>query len=1289
MAEKEESVEIDETEVLKNPKKEAIKKQMDEAKIELQTQLKSYLENTPRIDGKQNEFEIRFGTKSLKPFSRTDYDNVVRQLKTAGFYSTNETGEQLLRINPEFKNPRTGQDMISNIRAEIIGGFMIEKFCETNDIKKIMEKSQNSVTFTQKMGQKGKDEKFLKKIDFSDMNFRVSWQVESQYNLRSPAVQNMISTWGDSKKIFRHLNRVRFQHDIYPIFADISIVRSSRVRRGLHGIPVPIPEYTIQTANVFKNPIIYEIEFEIDNTKVGPGTIYNKDNELLLINIRKCIRIVMSGLQRSNYPISISERESVLDTYEKIINSIEYKEDKDALHKKQEDRRKKIPFIGPSSVPLQVNNILDVEFKENMAIPNIRYNYTVTDKADGERMLALINSEGLIYFIDKNMNVIFTGSKTAERKCFNSIIDGEFIKYGKANRLLNLYAAFDIYFINKKSVREKAFVPLTSEEEESRQLFRLPLLSEFMNMLKPVSILPENNGSGFWKEKISKKGEKFWFNNKNGEQSIIEPESIRNSSCNLRFECKKFYITQPGTTTIFNCCDKILNAEMDGIFPYNIDGLIFTPANTGVGSDKAGEASPYSKGTWYLSFKWKPSHYNTIDFLVSTVKDKSGKDKISHLYQDGLSMIDGISQYKTLELRCGFDKENHLFTNPFYSLIMGIFPKNEVSKEEQRDRYIPMRFVPSNPYQSDAGFTNIRLKQNGEDMIMTTEDGDYFEEDTIVEFRYDISRENGWRWIPIRVRHDKTQKMQSGKSEYGNAYHVANDIWKSYYNPVTEEMIKTGNDIPDTVDTLDIYYNKSSDESRTKALRNFHNLFVKKKLILGVTHRNDILIDYAVGKAGDLQKWIQGRLGFVFGVDIANDNITNVVDGACARYLNEYGHHENVPGAIFLNGNSSRNIRDGTAFSTDQNKKIVKAIFGQGPKDVGILGRGVYNQYDVAVDGFHVSSCQFAVHYFFESLIQLHGFIRNLAECTRLNGYFIGTCYDGLTVFNALNGIKEGEMISFITDNKSKKKICEITKKYAETGFPDDELSVGYAIDVFQETINKTFREYLVNFIFFQRILENYGFSLITKEEAKQMGLPDATGMFSELYEQMQMEIKQDHRKKANYKDALFMSDGEKSLSFMNRYFVFKKSTMVNAAQIEQEAIKKIKLVRIDDDEETVDFGDLGDKVEEARKKKAVTGKIRKLKTKVRLTKGKTPIEIQEDTEEDNVLELPIVIGKESEDAAAAEEDEDEDADADAENIQLVLDEEEKKQEEQKEEEQKEEDKPKKITIKVKKTNKI
>ena len=1116
----------------------------------------------------------------------------------------------MLRVTPDYVNVKTGVTTSGNIRAEIVGLNMIEEYCKTNDIQKLIDMpsyTSNSVKFTQKMSEKKKDGTYLKPIDFVDMNFRVSYQVESDYGLRSNTIQTMISKWNDSKKVFRFMNRVRFTHPDFPVFADLSIVRSSKTHRSVKG-PVPIPEYTVQKANVFKNPEIYEIEFELDNSRIGRGTTFNT-TELLLDALRKCIRIVMSGLQGTNYPIPLSEKDSVLESYKKILYGEE--KAKDIIYKP--------PFIGPSSVTLQLENI--VEPVEGSNIPNIRNHYTVTDKADGDRALLFVSDTGLIYFIDKNMNVMFTGSKTDEKTCFNSILDGEYIKYGKNKEFINLYAAFDIYFINRKSVREKAFVP--EKAEDSDQLFRLRLLNEFMKRFKPNSIIPENNL--IWKEVVDKKtGEIVWVEMNTRKVSKVEPPELKNKMCKLKVKCKDFYATSD-VSTIFNACSSIFSNMNDGNFEYNTDGLIFTPSNTGVGSSVAGKASEYNMNTWNLSFKWKPAEFNTVDFLVSIVKDGTGKDRISHVYQDGLSNdgINNIIQYKTIELRCGFDKIKHRLLNPFHTMILDNVPKGSTSEEEYKESYVPMPFQPSNPYDPEACFCNIVLKPSGSEMIMTVEEtGEYFEEDMIVEFRYDMNKPKGWRWIPIRVRYDKTQKLRSGKTEYGNAYPVANSNWKSIHYPVTEQMISTGENIPEKIGDEDVYYNKSSDESRTQAMRNFHNLFVKRKLIQGVSNRDDILIDYAVGKAGDLQKWIQSKLSFVFGIDISRDNIHNEIDGACVRYLKEkINYGDNMPSALFVNGNSAFNIRDTKALVGEKDKMICKAVFGQGPKDSSMLGKGVYSQYGVASDGFHISSCQFALHYFFENPILFHGFLRNLAECTRIQGYFIGTCYDGRSIFNRLKHKSEGDSVSFMTEESdgSRKKICEITKKYSDTGFPDDELSLGYPIDVFQETINKTFREYLVNFNFLVRMMENYGFTLVTTEEARQFGLPNNSGLFSELFDSMENEIKQNPRKKADYKNAPNMSSAEKSLSFLNRYFIFRKTTSVKAADIEKEFLKKSKMGMMDESELEL----LESEIEEQKKKMPVVrGKIKKLKAKLVLQKYVTPIEIHEETEKEEFLDI-------------------------------------------------------------------
>ena len=95
-------------------------------------------------------------------------------------------------------------------------------------------------------------------------------------------------------------------------------------------------------------------------------------------------------------------------------------------------------FIGPNSITLQLKNISKID--ENSSDPNIRKDFVVTDKADGQRHLMVISGEGKIYLINTNMDVVFTGAKTQEKKCFNSILDGELISHDKNNKFINLYA---------------------------------------------------------------------------------------------------------------------------------------------------------------------------------------------------------------------------------------------------------------------------------------------------------------------------------------------------------------------------------------------------------------------------------------------------------------------------------------------------------------------------------------------------------------------------------------------------------------------------------------------------------------------------------------------------------------------------------------------------------------------------------------------------------------------------------------------------------------------------------
>ena len=84
----------------------------------------------------------------------------------------------------------------------------------------------------------------------------------------------------------------------------------------------------------------------------------------------------------------------------------------------------------------------------------------------------------------------------------------------------------------------------------------------------------------------------------------------------------------------------------------------------------------------------------------------------------------------------------------------------------------------------------------------------------------------------------------------------------------------------------------------------------------------------------------------------------------------------------------------------------------------------------------------------------------------------------------------------------------EVQKLYNRTEFETNETSVGYAINVYQESINKVFREFLVNYNYLIRVMENYGFTLITPDEARVLGLPSGSGLFNDLFNYMNDEVK-------------------------------------------------------------------------------------------------------------------------------------------------------------------------------------
>jgi len=1108
--------------------------------IQLSELVLLYLEANDKISKKNKdthyELEARFGTRGFKGISRVDYDNVLKRLISSGFRIVGND-KVLLRISPEYIDPRTGLTKISNVRVEIEGIAGIQEYCKLNNISARDGLLVGTTFQIKSLYKKDNESAPIRPADFDDWNFRVSLQTEKSLDKNGTLVAGLIDTWKDSKKIFRLINRVSLVHNDLPFVVDLSIVRESR-RKGRY----LAPEFTFEASGVADNPAKYEIEFEVDYKKLE-----NYSSQLLENQIKKMSKEILSGLQQTNYPVSYDEQKKTLVGYMKLFKGDDFDENKRVYSK---------DFIGPSSYTLSIKNISPIN--EDSNIPNIRKNYTVTEKADGDRKLMYISQVGKIYLIDTNMNVQFTGAKTEQKELFNSLLDGEHILHNKLGKFINLYAAFDVYFINNKDVRNRQFIPSSAEDVQTN--FRLPLLVQFIKSLKPTS-------SGI----------------------------VSGVSSAIRIETKSFYASSD-KQSIFQACGIILKNVKEGLYEYETDGLIFTPAKLGVGINSPGDSIKNNKSTWEWSFKWKPVEFNTIDFLVSTKKLANNQDYVGNIFQDGTdaSALEQLTQYKTIILRVGFDERKHGYLNPCADIINDNLP--DASNKDDEETYKPMQFFPTNPYDPEGGICNIVLKEDSTGTKrMFTENNEIFDDNTIVEFKYEINRDKQWRWIPLRVRYDKTAELQAGGKNFGNAYHVANSNWNSLHNPITEEMITSGNNIPDELGDDDIYYNKVTNTTKTRALRDFHNLYVKTLLITKSSRRGGTILDLACGKGGDIPKWIQSKSSFVLGVDIARDNIENRLDGACARYLNYRKKFKIMPDALFVQGDTSKNVRDTDAVYNDKSKQIIRAVFGSGPKDAKVLGKGVFRQYGRVTKGFDLTSIQFAIHYMFENNDKFQNFLRNVSECTKVGGMFVGTCYDGKIVFDQLRSKKQGESLFIMSDET---KIWQITKEYDRDTFEDDESSLGYKINVYQESINKEFAEYLVNYNYLVRQLENYGLVPLTLEESKQIGLPSTTGLFSELYGLMENEMRRNPESKAQYGEAMNMTPNERRISFLNRYFVFKKVRDVDAHNVSQKLLGITPKQEEENKEENIKSQEA---VKEELEEQRQVIKPRKLKRKVKL----------------------------------------------------------------------------------------
>lgn len=395
---------------------------------------------------------------------------------------------------------------------------------------------------------------------------------------------------------------------------------------------------------------------------------------------------------------------------------------------------------------------------------------------------------------------------------------------------------------------------------------------------------------------------------------------------------------------------------------------------------------------------------------------------------------------------------------------------------------------------------------------------------------------------------------------YGNNFITADNNWKAIHNPITEIMITTGCQIPVELDSDDKYYRRDLSVSREKSItismQEFHNKVVKNDILYkNVTNKLKIdginsisLLDLATGKGGDIPKWINNNINEIVGIDIIKNNIDDEIDGACKRrndIIQKYKNRNDVfPCTIdFLVGDVSKNIQRGYSFSLQDT--ISTKLYNQ------IWNTEFENR---EKKKFDIISMMFAIHYFFSDEITLDNLIDNIEENLNEGGYFIGTCFDGKEIFNYLSNIKLKEYREGLKDDNL---IWRIKKLFNIDKLNNDNTSLGLKIEVFIQSINQEITEYIVNFDYLTEKLLKKGIRLLTENEKKDMNLPanldksiTCEGTFNLIYDKISQDLLSSKdiplKTKILYQNILKnMSEDEKIISSLNRFFIFKKETNV------------------------------------------------------------------------------------------------------------------------------------------------
>lgn len=723
-------------------------------------------------------------------------------------------------------------------------------------------------------------------------------------------------------------------------------------------------------------------------------------------------------------------------------------------------------FFGPLIIDLNHNNALKLDpnaLPDIATNTNIHINYVVTDKTDGERYLLFIDGTGNAFGIDRESNIKAFGLTMPS--IANTIIDGEFVSRTEDDKPLNNFYIFDAYIYKGDAIIN---LPFLLGKSNGRHNAIIEVVKHFNNGTNIIQTNPKMPFMLYKKDYL--------------------PGDTAKSYQRL-YADEKPLISQN--------CERLLNKmntkyggflDIGHLYTYKTDGLVFLPNNLGVFQQFEGDTlktiggNPFVSGRWNNNYKWKPSDHLTIDFKVEFLKDMGGS-KLAYRYLDDKKYL--IVNLKSIVYQSNNanNKDNNALN--FYLLNSGITIQ---SIPESYSFFAVNPFVGH--YDNEGNLQNNMSEayfeiDNNENIICGN--GDIINDGQIVECSYEISnRDEQKRWHPHRVRADK---------ESPNNYLTAVTTWGLINNPISKENLcaiklkitikdieqDKDNNSFDNLENATYYSDNKNTIFLTEPLNDFHG-FVKRYLINRALsgYVKPRVMDFATGKFGDLFKYVAAGVHTLIGIEIGYDGLNNPIDGAATRMIEmsriKPAIAKLADRTMLIVGNTTQNIANGDSVRDNLNKYYIDVLYGRAKGNTQKLKK----MEGVALDKFDCISCMYAIHYMMNNNDDLDNFLRNVSENLLDQGYFIGTCLDGMTILKEMGRSPE---ISGVMEDKT---IFQIKKmdsddKNNKNDYKNDykDITVGNKIMVYYEKFAGQFPENLVNMSYLRERAKEHNLKLI------------------------------------------------------------------------------------------------------------------------------------------------------------------------------------------------------------------